>query len=421
MKILHLATADLEGGAARAAYRQHQGLLAVGCDSQMLVRAKSSKDSTVLLERSILTKVSPALSSLPLKRYPNKAGQMFSTQWFPDALISKIKAIKPDIVNLQWVRNGFLQIETIAKLTQLKIPLVWTLHDMWAFTGGCHYAQNCDRYYQSCGACPNLKSDRETDLSRQVWRRKQKAFKQSNLTVVASSKWLGECAKKSSLLQDKEVRVIPLGLDLQQYQAINQQVARQILHLPQDKQLILFGSTTGAGGEYRKGFHLLKPALQILERSETRSPFELLIFGGSKTSQLPGINIKAHHLGQFHDDVSLSLVYAAADVMIVPSLQEAFGQTASEALACGTPVVAYRATGLQDIVTHQQDGYLAEPFEIEDLARGIAWVLDNPERQRQLSIKARQKAEQEFDWKLQGDRYLALYRDILHQVSKTKD
>ncbi|MEM6611736.1 MAG: glycosyltransferase family 4 protein [Cyanobacteria bacterium P01_C01_bin.72] len=421
MKILHLATSDIEGGAARAAYRQHQGLLAAGCDSQMLVRAKSSKDPTVLVERSMLTRISPALSSLPLKRYPNKAGQMFSSQWFPDTLTDKIQAIKPDIVNLQWVRNGFLQIETIAKLTKLKIPLVWTLHDMWAFTGGCHYAQNCDRYHQSCGACPNLKSERESDLSRQVWRRKQKAFEQANLTVVAGSRWLGQCAQKSSLLKNKAIRVIPTGLDLQRYQAIDPQVARQILHLPQDKQLILFGSTTGASGEYRKGFHLLKPALQILNRDPEQAPFELLIFGGSKSSQLPDLNIKAHHLGQFHDDVSLSLVYAAADVMIVPSLQEAFGQTASEALACGTPVVAYRATGLQDIVTHQQDGYLAEPFEIEDLARGIAWVLDNPERQRQLSIKARQKAEQEFDWKLQGDRYQTLYRDILHQVPKTKN
>ncbi|MEO1339648.1 MAG: glycosyltransferase, partial [Cyanobacteria bacterium J06635_13] len=152
MKILHLATSDIEGGAARAAYRQHQGLLAAGCDSQMLVRAKSSKDPTVLTERSMLTRISPALSGLPLKRYPNKPGQMFSTQWFPDALGGRIKAIAPDIVNLQWIRNGFLQIETIAKLARLDIPLVWTVHDMWAFTGGCHYAQNCDRYQQSCGA-----------------------------------------------------------------------------------------------------------------------------------------------------------------------------------------------------------------------------------------------------------------------------
>ncbi|MEL6500391.1 MAG: glycosyltransferase family 4 protein [Cyanobacteria bacterium J06623_1] len=413
MKILHLATTDIEGGAARAAYRQHQGLLAVGCDSQMLVRVKNSKEPTVLTERSLLTRISPALSGLPLKRYPNKAGQMFSTQWFPDALGERVKAIAPDIVNLQWIRNGFLQIETVTKLARLNMPLVWTVHDMWAFTGGCHYTQNCDRYQQSCGACPNLKSERESDLSRQVWRRKQKAFEQANLTIVAGSRWLGQCAQKSSLLKNKEIRVIPTGLDLQRYQAIDPQVARQILHLPQDKQLILFGSTTGASGEYRKGFHLLKPALQILDRDPEQAPFELLIFGGSKSSQLPGLNIKAHHLGQFHDDISLSLVYAAADVMIVPSLQEAFGQTGSEALACGTPVVAYRGTGLQDIVTHQEDGYLAAPLEIEDLARGIAWVLADPERHRQLSLRARQKAEREFDWKLQGDRYRTLYADIL--------
>ena len=411
MKILHLATSDLEGGAARAAYRLHQGLRYLGSDSQMLVRAKTSVDRSVLTERSILTKISPTLSTLPLKRYPHSEPILYSSQWFPDTLAKRISAIKPELVNLQWIRNGFLQIETLAKLG---IPLVWTLHDMWAFTGGCHYGGNCTKYEQSCGACPSLKSDRDADLSRRIWKRKAKAWQNINLTIVSPSQWLADCASKSSLFRERRIEVIPHGLDLTSYQAIDKQQARQILHLPPDKQLILFGSSTGAGGEYRKGFHLLKPALNNLIRSGWQEQIELVVFGGSKTNQLD-IALKTHHLGRFKDDISLSLVYAAADVMVVPSLQEAFGQTASEALACGTPVVAYRATGLKDIVEHQRHGYLAEPFSVEDLAEGISWVLADPARQRQLSTAARDKAEREFGWQLQAKRYRDLYQQILQK------
>ncbi|MEL6930368.1 MAG: glycosyltransferase, partial [Cyanobacteria bacterium J06600_6] len=307
MKILHLATADIEGGAARAAYRLHQGLRHLGVNSQMLVRGKSSVDSKVMVERNMLTKVSPILSTLPLKRYPGSEPILFSSQWFPDTLASRVAEIKPDVVNLQWIRNGFLQIETLAKL---KIPLVWTLHDMWAFTGGCHYATNCNKYQHHCGACPSLKSDRQQDLSRRIWQRKAKAWREIDLTVVSPSKWLAECAKKSSLFKDRKIEVIPHGLDLTSYQAINQQQARQILHLPADKQLILFGSSTGAGGEYRKGFHLLKPALLNLIQSGWQEQIELVVFGGSKTNKLD-IPLKTHHLGQFKDDISLALVYAA--------------------------------------------------------------------------------------------------------------
>ena len=411
MKILHLATSDIEGGAARAAYRLHQGLRHLGSNSQMLVRAKTSVDSSVMVERSILTKISPTLSTLPLRRYPQSEPILFSSQWFPDTLANRVAAIKPDIVNLQWIRNGFLQIETLAKLGR---PLVWTLHDMWAFTGGCHYAGNCTKYQHNCGACPSLKSDRDSDLSRRIWKRKAKAWQDINLTVVSPSHWLADCARKSSLFQGRAIQVIPHGLDLASYQAIDKQQARQILHLPADKQLILFGSSTGAGGEYRKGFHLLKPALNNLIRSGWQEQIELVVFGGSKTNKLD-IPLKTHHLGQFKDDISLSLVYAAADVMVVSSLQEAFGQTASEALASGTPVVAYRTTGLKDIVDHQHNGYLAEPFSVEDLAQGIGWILADPMRHRQLSTAARAKAEKEFGWQLQANRYQTLYREILKE------
>jgi glycosyltransferase involved in cell wall biosynthesis len=198
------------------------------------------------------------------------------------------------------------------------------------------------------------------------------------------------------------------------YRPIETAIARKLLNLPVDKQLVLFGASPGTTGDKRKGFHLLQPALQQLSQSGWQDRLELVVFGSSQPDRPIDLSFKTHYLGQFHDDLSLALVYAAADVMVVPSLQEAFGQTASEALACGTPVVAFAATGLKDIISHQQDGYLAQPFEIEDLASGIAWVLEDGDRHQKLRTCAREKAEREFNLELQAHRYRSLFTALLN-------
>ncbi len=411
MKILHLSTSDLDGGAARAAYRLHRGLQPTSTDSQMLVRAKNSADETVITDRSNLTKLGPKANSLPLKFfYPQRQRTAFSSQWFPDVLSAKIKKLQPDIIHLHWICNGFLQIETLAKLA---FPLVWTLHDMWVFTGGCHYNGKCDRYTQNCGACPQLNSSKEADLSRWIWWRKAKAWKNIDLTLVAPSTWFAEQAKNSSLFSQRRVEVIPHGLDLTAYQPVEIAVARSLLDLPQDKHLILFGASSGITNDPRKGFHLLIPALNLLSKIPSQVEKELVIFGIAEPKTPIEVSLPVRYLGKFYDDLSLKLVYSAADVMVVPSMQESFGQTASEALACGTPVVAFNATGLKDVIAHQQDGYLAEPFVVEDLAKGIDWVLEEPTRHRELRDHARQKAEREFSLELQARRHLSLYEELL--------
>ncbi|BAU66924.1 glycosyl transferase group 1 [Stanieria sp. NIES-3757] len=411
MKILHLSTSDIDNGGARAAYRLHQGLQSIGCDSQMLVRAKFSADETVTAEKSVLTKLGPPVSGIPMRLYPKRNSEMFSTQWFPDAIASRATQINPDIINLHWICNGYLQIETLPKF---KKPLVWTLHDMWTFTGGCHYIQDCDRYKDSCGTCPQLKSSSSWDLSRWVWQRKAKSWQNLNLTVVATSTWMADCAKNSSLFSNKRVKVIPLGLDTEKYKPINRQFARELLNLPPDKQLVLFGAL-GANINPRKGFHLLLPALEQLSKAGWDNSLELVVFGSLAPQNPIELGFKIHYLGHFHDDISLASIYSAADVMVVPSTQEAFGQTASEALSCGTPVVAFNTTGLKDIVEHQKNGYLAEPFESEDLAKGIAWVLTDDEQHQKLCYYAREKSLREYSSKIQANRYLSLYKEILKQ------
>ena len=422
MKILLISTSDIQGGAARATYRLHQGLKNIEANSQMLVKVKYSDDNTIMGSKAVsgigqaINGLRLTLDQLPLKFYAHGNKNTFSPHWLPDNTNSQVTHFAPDIINLHWISNGYVQIETIAKFNQ---PIIWTLHDSWPFTGGCHIPFECRRYTSSCGSCPQLHSHNNWDISRWVWQRKAKAWKKLNLTIVTPSYWLAECASSSSLFRNLRVEVIPHGLDTTVYSPREKSLARKIFHLPQDKQLLLFGainSTTNSN----KGFHLLQSALHNLSQFGWQDNLEIVVFGASQPEEPVDLGFKVHYLGKFSDCIALSLVYSAADVMIVPSIQESFGQTASESLACGTPVVAFDATGLKDIVDHQQNGYLAQPYKIEDLARGIVWVLENEERHQKLSHRAREKAKQEFALEIQARRYLSLFNEILEKSDRQK-
>jgi glycosyltransferase involved in cell wall biosynthesis len=416
MKVLLVNTSDIQGGAARAVYRLHQGLQSINVSSQMLVQVKQSENHTVIGSRAesgigkARTGLRLTLEKLPLKFYSCGGNINYSSHWLPDNVNAQITKIAPDIINLNWISGGYLQIESIAKFNK---PLVWTLHDMWAFTGGCHYNQECQKYTLSCGACPQLVSKKDGDLSRWVWQRKAKAWQNLNLTIVSPSHWLAEQAKSSSLFQSFPIKVIPHGLDLAKYKPVSQITARELLGLPLKKQLVLFGAAPGSTGDTRKGLQFLQPAIQKLQQQENYYDLELVIFGATKPQNPTDLGFPVYYLGRFHDDISLALVYSAADVMVVPSMQEAFGQTALESLACGTPVVAFNTTGLKDIVNHQNNGYLAQPFEIEDLAKGIAWVLKDSDLLLQLRHQARRKAEREYALEIQANRYLSLFQEVL--------
>ncbi len=417
MKVLNISSFDLSGGAARAAYRVHDGLNNIGVDSQMLVRIKSSDDNKVIsTSRTLLGKVVGRLKAeldfLPLKQYiqhnvPKR--NTYSLQWVPDWIAPQVAQINPDIINLHWVCDGYLKVETLEKFHK---PIVWTLMDMWPFTGGCHYSEGCLRYLDTCGTCPQLHSHKEADLSRQIWQRKVKAWKNLNLTIVTPSSWLANCARSSSLFKNHRVEVIPFALNTQTYKPVDKKVARAILNLPPDKHLVLFGAIN-ATQDQRKGFHLLQAALKTLSQSEWSDKIYLNIFGSSQPEKPVDLGFETIYQGKLNQDILLALVYSAADLMVVPSIEEAFGQTASESLACGTPVVAFSGTGVADIVDHQQNGYLAKPYEIEDLARGIAWVLEDKDRHQELCIQARLKAEREYSLEIQAQRYLSLFTDIL--------
>jgi glycosyltransferase involved in cell wall biosynthesis len=414
MKVCLLSNSDSQGGAFIAAYRLHKVLHRIDVEPTMLVNNKTHDDYTVLSPTNKLmkgwTKLIPTVDHLPLLLYTQRERTPYSIQWLPDRLVSRVAQINPDIINLHWISAGFAQIETLAKFKQ---PLVWTAHDMWPFTGGCHYSGECNKYTQSCGHCPQLKSQQDWDISHWVWQRKAQAWKNLNLTIVTPSQWLADCARNSSLFQNLRVEVIANGLDIQRYKPIEKNIARNLLGLPQDKQLILFGAMT-ATGDRRKGFHLLLPALKKLSQEPIgQDRLELVVFGASQPLEPPNFGFKTHYLGRLNDDISLALVYAAADIFVAPSTEDNLPNTVMEALACGIPCVAFKIGGMSDMIEHQGNGYLAHAYDMEDLSKGINWVLEDTERYNRLCGQARQKVEREFTLELQAQKYLELYSDIL--------
>lgn len=411
MKILIVNTSDMGGGAARAAYRLHRALLDIGVDSKMLVQVKSSDDYTVIgptkKVRKAINRFRPILDSFPVRRYKNRSKTLFSPSWVGfSGIVNKINEINPDIVHLHWISGGMMSIEDI---TKIKAPIVWTLHDMWAFTGGCHYNEGCERYKTECGNCKVLGSVRRNDLSNRVYKRKQKAYKSNeDMTIVGLSSWINEYAKKSTLLKDKKHINLPNPIDTTVFKPFDKRKARELWNLPQEKKLVLFGAIN-AINDPRKGFKELTDALQRLNK---KLDIEFVVFGSSNPFNAPNFGFKTHYLGHLYDDVSLVTLYNAVDVMVVPSLQENLSNAVMESLACATPVVAFDVGGNSDMIVHKENGYLAKSFETTDLKNGIEWVL-NTLNYDELRINAREKVVREFDNKVVAKKYLRLYEEIL--------
>jgi glycosyltransferase involved in cell wall biosynthesis len=410
MKLLILNTTDIIGGAARAAYRLHQALQSLGVYSTMLVQSKSTDDPTVVGPQGKISKglarLRPHLESLPLQLYRNGEHSSWSSAWVPNRLQTQVERFKPDLVNLNFISGGFLPVALLGKINR---PLVWTLHDCWPFTGGCHYPSDCERFKERCGACPQLGSHTDRDLSRWAWERKAKHWRNLNLTIVTPSRWLAGLARASSLFKDVRVEVIPYCLDLEAYRPVERQLARELLGLPPDLTLV---AALGVGDE-RKGFSCVLSALEVMAQNGWRQETMLVAFGASRGPETSASIIQTRYLGRLHDDLNLRMVYAAADVFVAPSLQDNLPNTVLEALACGTPAVAFDIGGLSDLIDHRENGYLARAFDIQDLARGIEWVLADSERHQTLRQAARAKAEREYSIPRVAGKYLNLFQEIL--------
>lgn len=400
------------GGATRSAYRLLQGLRGIGSDSRMLVRYPGHvEDPAILATHSRFDERFPGLRAsldyLPLRLYPGYRHASFTPAYIPDGLAKQVASLDPDVVHLHWLGQGFIRLET---LREFRRPLVWTLHDMWAFTGGCHYDQECGRYQEACGQCPLLDSQSENDLSRWIWGRKSAAWAALKLAIVTPSRWLAECARKSSLFQSTRVEVIPYGMDLERYRPIPKAEARERLGLPADKQLILFAAVN-ALQDRRKGSEHLIAALHKVAASGWQDRLELVVMGDAGGS-LPSLGLPVRALGHLSDEDRIVLAYSAADVFVAPSIQENLANTVLESLACGTPSVAFDIGGMPDMILPGRTGYLVRPFDADDLAHGIMWVIEDAERLARLSHQARSYIEAGFELHDAARRYMRLYEEV---------
>ncbi len=408
--ILMVNTLQKNGGAARAAFRTFCGIRERYTVAHYLTLSKEDVDSSITghLQASIkgmLVQWFSRLDRVPLQFYPKRQSATFSPAFWPNPLRTPLNRFRAKLVHLHWVGGSMLRVEELA---QLRCPIVWTLHDTWAFTGGCHYVRDCEGYKRQCGCCPQLGSQKDDDYSHRLMCRKAKIFEALDITVVTPSRWLAELAKQSSLFAGKRIEVIPNGLDTDVFKPIDHQSARQYLNLPQNRAVVLFGAQWLS--DPRKGGDLLCEALKQLGQ-----PCVLLVFGEGMLPQPGASHISVRRLGSLADDISLAMVYSAADVFVCPSREDNLPNTVAEALACGTPCAAFAVNGLPDMIEHQRNGWLARPFDAADLADGIRWLTGHPQRD-QLRRAAREKAVLEYSLIKMANRYTALYEDVLKSV-----
>jgi glycosyltransferase involved in cell wall biosynthesis len=420
LRVTLVGRSDREGGAARALRRAFDTLRdhapELGLDVRLRVAAPVPPEPGVVSGYpGGAARVRRRVSRIGVKierKLPFRTGNviMHSTagQW--TGLGRELDRSGAQVLNLHWLGTGTLSIEEIGRL---RTPVVWTLHDMWAFCGAEHYTDD-DRFVRGYPPGTRPPGEGGIDRNRRTWLRKQRSWTRPH-HVVTPSRWLAGLVSKSLLMRDWPVVTIPNPLDLQVWSPADAGAARAALGLPHDADLILFGADGGVHSPI-KGMDLLLEALHHLA-AHTRAaaharPTELVVFGGDeRTVGVHPSGLRVHHLGAIRDDGLLRHCYAAADVMVVPSRLDNLPQTAVEAQACGTPVVAFRVGGLPEIVEDAETGRLAEPFDPAALGEAIAWVLQDEARRRRLGTNARARTIERFDTARIANAYARVYRE----------
>ena len=420
MNIQQINYSDSSGGAARAAYRIHSALINAGIKSSMLVSHNNIKNNLIYGPHNLFGRINSQIN------YRGRIGEL-SNRFMktgnpilhsPSILSSnwsnKINMSDVDLVNLHWINHEMMSISDIAKITK---PIVWTLHDMWAFCGAEHYSYDrryIDGYYKN----NRPEGDSGVDINRLTWKRKMKLWK-SKINIVTPSSWLAECAKNSMLMGDWPITCINNPIDTEFWRPISKKLAREMLGLSMDKPVLLFGGSNGAQ-ELHKGFDLLKESVGYLKQDNFQMQF--LILGMSKPQNNELEDFQTKYTGKITDDLSLLLIYSAADALVIPSRLDNLPNMGVEGMSCGLPVIAFNACGLPDIVDHMHNGYLAKAFDSRDLSVGIKWVLQEQHKcittshkdiNSLISLNARNSAINKFSYNVVSNKYISLYDGIL--------
>lgn len=404
MKVLQINQSDLSGGAAIAGYRLHQGLLAQGIDSRLLVgTAKTNCDRIQAVQRQsrIENQISRLTNQLGLN-YTN----LVSSFYIPQHTFYK----EANILNFHNLHSGYFNYLAISNLTSSK-PAIFTLHDMWSFTGHCAYSYDCDRWKTGCGKCPypNTYPSVRRDNTWLEWKLKDWVYSHSNLTIVTPSKWLTEQVKQS-MLNRFPIHHIPYGIDTEAYQPLDRELCHSVLGVPTGKKVLMFAAESLK--DTRKGGDLLLKALIGLPES-LKAETVLLTLGHGGEAIAKTVGMQTLDLGYVSSDRLKSIAYSAADLFLFPTRADNLPLVLQESMACGTPMVSFKIGGVPDLVRPGITGYLATPEDAEDFCHGIVQLLEDRNLWTHMSQQCRAIALQEYPLQLQAERYLELYRQAL--------
>lgn len=421
MRIVQINTLDVQGGAARAAYRLHRGLLSIGANSTYFVREKRTRDDTV---RKFVPDPSPdaAAHRAHCKAELDDAYDAYKATRSPDIEQFSHESIdgdenffiqrpRADVINLHWVA-GFVDYRLFFTPERIDVPVVWTLHDMNPFTGGCHFDQGCGRFQTHCGACPLLGSDEEDDLTSRIFDRKSAIFANwpaHRLHIVTPSSWLRDVSRSSALFGRYEASCIPNSIETDIFKPMDKARARAALGLPQDMPIVLFMSHQV--GLARKGFNELVQALSLLP--ECRNI--LLLAVGDKSDVQIDVPFRLAKVSYVGDDATVAALYSAADVTAVPSKQDNLPNTMLESMSCGTPVVGFAVGGIPDMVKEGETGFLARAGNVPALSAAFITALADRDRLKACGVRARALVEQRHAPEVQAAAYLSLYERLINQ------
>jgi len=415
MRVLQVSESDRIGGAALAALRLNNALNQRGVNSTLLVNRKMSDDSTIISPVGFLAKF---LARIKPHLYIWRSKNKFDSNYLSIAsnasssiFLDNIYPFTYNILHLHWVNNGFVRLHD---LVNFKKPIIWTLHDTWLFTGGCHSTQGCKQFLDDCSSCPKSNSNNgRLNLYRQFLAKNQILSLLTNkVTFTVPSTWMLESAQKSSLLKDFRIVKIPNMINTDVFRQLNKKDVMLELGLNTSYKYFVFGATNPLG-DLNKGFAYLRTVFQ----QNDYSGYKLIIFGKSKFDpETININIEVVFWNEIDSDEKLCKIYNAAEVLLMPSVHESFGQVAAEAMSCGVPVVCFDTTGLKDIVEHKKNGYLATLGNQDDFNEGIKWVLNN--KNDNLSIQGRDKIVSDFSPNTVCKMFVELYNKQ-NQYAKT--
>ena len=411
IKILSISTSDSGGGAAKAAYRIHKSVCELGVESRLIVKQKSTDDTTVIpldnyvpdgvLNRAVdwvRNKVKNRIQHYRWNKYPER-DDVFMSDLRGTSLYGAIRNTDYDILHLHWINLRFISLDQLPK----DKPIVWTLHDSWPFCGICHYFLECDGYKGECGNCPFLHSDQANDLSHKIWKEKERIYRNLDMHIVCPSRWMADSAKASGLFRNSHITVIPNCIDENTFLPLDTTDSESRLS-------ILYGAVN-ATKDRIKGFANLLSALKVLEQRGYADKVELIVFGANESDLSIDLKIPVRYMGYINTTQELVSLYNHASVMVVPSLTENLSCTIMESLSCGTPVVAFNVGGNGDLIEHQKNGYLARYKDDEDLAAGILWCIEN-NRSGQLGQAARESVLNKYTYRTVGEQYKALYESL---------